>query len=124
MDGHKTANILVIEDDEAFRRLVAQILERGGFNVFPVRDFTAAIQIIESNQPIELLLTDVGLPAGTPHGISIAQMAKTRRPLLKIVYMSGSYDPAMLRTMIDGASFLMKPFRAEKLIEAVETALA
>ena len=123
MDGRKTANILVIEDDDAFRRLVEQMLQRGGYTVFPVRDFTAAIEIIEGDQPIDLLLTDVSLPAGTPHGISVAQMAKTRRPHLKVVFMTGSYDPGMLDAMTDGAALLTKPFRAEKLLAAVESAL-
>jgi hypothetical protein len=120
----RDASILVIEDDEAFRRVVVTILERGGFHVLSVRDFAAAIEIIESDQRIDLLLTDVGMPAGTPHGLSIAQMAKTRRPRLKVLYMSGSYDSGQIGAMIDGALFLSKPFRPERLIQTVETALA
>jgi DNA-binding NtrC family response regulator len=122
--GQRDASILVIEDDEAFRRVVVTILERGGFKVIAVRDFTAAIAIVESDQPIDLLLTDVGMPVGTPHGLSIAQMAKTRRPRLKVLYMSGSYDAGQIGAMVDGAAFLSKPFRPERLIQSVETALA
>ncbi len=121
--GQRDASILVIEDDEAFRRVVVTILERGGFKVMAVRDFAAAIAVIEGEQPIDLLLTDVGMPVGTPHGLSIAQMAKTRRPRLKVLYMSGSYDVAQIGAMIDGAAFLGKPFRPEHLIRSVETAL-
>jgi DNA-binding NtrC family response regulator len=120
----RDASILVIEDDEAFRRVVVTILERGGFKVLPVRDFAAAIEIIESDVRIDLLLTDVGMPAGTPHGLSIAQMAKTRRPRLKVLYMSGSYDARQIGAMLDGALFLSKPFRPERLIQSVETALS
>lgn len=120
----RDVSILVIEDDEAFRRVVVTILERGGFRVIPVRDFAAAIEVIESDQRIDLLLTDVGMPAGTPHGLSIAQMAKTRRPRLKVLYMSGSYDAGQIGAMIDGSLFLSKPFRPERLIQSVETALA
>jgi DNA-binding NtrC family response regulator len=120
----RDASILVIEDDEAFRRVVVAILERGGFKVIATRDFAAAIEVIESDARIDLLLTDVGMPAGTPHGLSIAQMAKTRRPRLKVVYMSGSYDAQQIGAMLDGAMFLSKPFRPEQLIQLVETALS
>ena len=123
MGQRDDGSILVIEDDDAFRRVVTTILERQGFKVVAVRDFAAAIAVIESNQPIALLLTDVGLPVGTPHGLSVAQMAKSRRPHLKVLYMSGSYDPEQIGAIIDGASFLAKPFRPEQLIKAVETAL-
>lgn len=124
MDEQRDASILLIEDDEAFRRVVVTILERNGFKVTAVHDFGAAIRIIESDEPIDLLLTDVGMPVGTPHGLSIAQMAKTRRPRLKVIYMSGSYDAGQIGAMIEGALFLNKPFRPERLIQSVETALA
>lgn len=124
MGQQRDASILVIEDDEAFRRVVVTILERSGFKVIPVSDFGTAIRIIESDERIDLLLTDVGMPAGTPHGLSIAQMAMARRPRLKIVYMSGSYGASQIGAMIDGALFLNKPFRPEQLIQSVETALA
>lgn len=122
--GQRDISILVIEDDDSYRRLVTTILEKSGFTVIPVRDFAAAIEVIESDRRVDLLLTDVGMPAGTPHGLSIAQMAKARRPSLKVLYMSGSYDSQQIGTMLDGALFLNKPFRPEGLIQAVETALA
>ncbi len=124
MSEDRELRILVIEDDDAFRRVVVHILQRGRFKVTAVPDFTAAIEIIESDEPIDLLLTDVGMPTGTPHGVSIAQMARSRRPRLKILYMSGSYDAAKIKSVIDGAQFLPKPFLPEQLIRAVEAVLA
>lgn len=118
------ANIMVVEDDDTFRRVVVQILENGGFKALPCRDFAEAIGVIESGQPVDLLLTDIGMPSGTPHGVSIAQMAKARRSRLKLLFMSGSYDAGLIASVIDGARFLAKPFRPEALLQAVDSALA
>jgi CheY-like chemotaxis protein len=118
------ARILVIDDDDAFRRMIGQMLERAGFVVMPAHDFSAAIKFIDSDAPIDLLLTDVGMPAGTPHGVSIALMARTKRPRLKVVYMSGTHSAAQIDAVADAAAFLAKPFRQDDLLRIVESVLA
>jgi CheY-like chemotaxis protein len=124
MSEQEKARILLIEDDDAMRRMVAQMLEQAGFAVMPAHDYSAAIQFIESAAPIDLLLTDIGMPAGTPHGVSIALMARTKRPRLKIVYMSGTHSAAQIDAVADAAAFLAKPFRRDDLLRTVESVLA
>lgn len=124
MPSKQGAHILVIEDDDSFRRTVVQMLERSGYRATPVPGFAAAIEIIESSEPVDLLLTDIRMPAGTPHGVAIAQMAQLRRPGLKVVYMSGSYDTADISPLVDDARILQKPFLRNTLIESIEAALA
>ena len=77
--------------------------------------------LIEGSARIDFLLADVGMPAGTPHGLSIGKMAQLRRPGLKVLYMSGS-DLGEF-AMFHGEPKLRKPFTTEELIAAVKAAL-
>jgi len=116
--------ILVVENDTAFRRVVVTMLERSGFNVLAASDFAEAAAVIEGARQIDLLLADAGLAPQAPDRPSIADFAKLRRPSLRIVYMSSSYDSQQVVGLVEGASFLAKPFRSKRLIQSVETALA
>ena len=57
-------HILVVDDDLQYRTLVVRSLGKAGFHVSAAEDFFAAIKIIEGNQHVHLLLTDVRMPAG------------------------------------------------------------
>ena len=118
-----SGSILVIEDDEAYRHVVITILQNAGFEVLPASDFASAMPIIESNERVDLLLTDIVMPPGTPQGIAIALMARERRPNLKVVYMSGHHDVRYVGALIEGAEFLRKPFRAAQLIALIKSVL-
>src|SRR5215471_9754557 len=85
-------HIVVVEDDPQYRRLVVRMLESAGYRATATDGFSAALSAIESAQHVDLLLADIGMPAGSPHGLSIGKVAQHRKPGLKVVYMSGS-DP-------------------------------
>ena len=116
-------HILVVDDDLQFRAVVGRILENAGFHVSAAADFSAAIKIIEGNQRVHLLLTDVGMPAGTPNGVAIGRMARFRRHRLPIVYMTGSYDTAELSAVEPHVPVLRKPFTIRELLKTVDVAL-
>jgi CheY-like chemotaxis protein len=115
-------NILVLEDDDAYRRLVVRILAGAGFDVLEARDFASAIAIVEGTQRIDLLLADVGMPAQTPQGMSIARMSQIRRHGLKTIYMTGG-DAKQCAFYANDEMVLQKPFTADVLVEAVSTVL-
>lgn len=115
--------ILVVEDDPVCRRMVVRMLETAGFSVMAAEDFASAIAFIESPAQIDLLLADVAMPAGTPHGLSIGRMAELRRSKLKVLYMSGTYDPVELARYNLGSMLLPKPFTAAQLTDAVAAAM-
>lgn len=119
MDSTAGKRILVVEDDPAFRRLVVRMLETAGFAVIPAEDFASAITVIESPTPIDLLLADVAMPAGTPHGLSIGRMAELRRSNLKVIYMSGNLDVSELARYNTGDRLLQKPFTQRQLTDAI-----
>jgi CheY-like chemotaxis protein len=123
MNEQSVAHLLVVEDDAAFRRFVVRALESGGFRVTAAENFAAAIKVIEQGDRVDLLISDVGLGPGEPHGIALGNMAQLRRSHLKIIYITGSYDPQLVNQYGAPTAVLQKPFTAETLIAAVTAAL-
>jgi CheY-like chemotaxis protein len=116
-------HVLVVEDDEAYARLVRRMLEAEGYRVTNARDFVTALPIIEGSDDVDLLLADVNLPPGTPHGVSIGLMAEGRRHGLKTIYMSGSIDTEAIARFAPHATILRKPFTAAELAAAIQATL-
>ena len=116
--------ILVVEDSADYRRLVARMLQDGGFKVIEAADFTEAMRTIEGGQDLTLLLADIGMPAGTPHGFSIGAIARRHRPELKIVYMTGGQDARQFSLNPGDSIVLLKPFTGDELIATINAALA
>lgn len=118
----KKVHILVVEDDAAFRPLVARMLERAGYKVTQAADYREALKFVETEDSIGLLLLDIGMPAGMPHGFAIAKMAQLRQVRLRVVYMTGS-DAAQVLQYTDGAPILQKPFTSDQLMTTIRAAL-
>jgi CheY-like chemotaxis protein len=123
MDANAPRHILVVEDNESYRRLIARMLEDAGFKVTGAGDFASAMAVLDSAEEIDLLLGDIGMPPGTPHGFSIGSVAQRRRQDLKLLYMTGAYDPKEFALFSEDATVLRKPFTAAELIKAIEAAL-
>ncbi|HVJ54521.1 MAG TPA: response regulator [Aliidongia sp.] len=116
-------HVLVVEDDESYRRLVVRMLESAGYRVTAAGDFAAAMAVIDGPEAIDLLLTDVGMPPGTPHGVSIGSVAQLKRRELRLIYMSGGFDPTDFVLHDEAAMILRKPFTVSELTEAVRQTL-
>jgi len=84
--------VLVVDDDEACRYLLERELKAAGHEPVLHHDWTGVIDLLEGSETIDALVTDLRLPAGTPNGVSLAQMAKKRRPELKIVFITAFAD--------------------------------
>jgi CheY-like chemotaxis protein len=116
-------HILVVEDEEPYGLVVKRMLEGAGYRVSMAKDFVTALHVIEGSEHIDLLLADVNMPSGTPHGLSIGLMAESKRHNLKVVYMSGSIDPAQITRFAPQAKMLAKPFTSQQLLAVVKAAL-
>jgi CheY-like chemotaxis protein len=115
--------ILVVEDEEAVRLVVTRLLSQSGFEVIEAANGAAALRIAGTHpDPIDLLLTDVGL--GDMLGTEVALRVRERFPEVKVIFMSGEADPlpgdAKAKT---GDTFLPKPFRLGELLELVRKTL-
>jgi two-component system cell cycle sensor histidine kinase/response regulator CckA len=116
--------ILLVEDDNTVRALVRTMLEQVGYNVLEAADGFMALDRAKSHGPgIDLLITDVVMPrAGGRH---VVDALKSERPDIKVLYLSGYTDDAIVRHGIlqGGANFLQKPFTATVLTTRVREIL-
>ena len=120
--GNET--ILVVEDDDAVRVLVATSLERAGYTVLAAADGRDALPIIERQPgPIHLLLTDVVLPAMS--GQELAEHARASRPDMRVLFMSGYTPNAVVHhgVLDEGVNYLAKPFSRGELLGQVRAVL-
>jgi PAS domain S-box-containing protein len=115
--------VLVVEDDHAVRLLCRALLERAGYRVFDAADPRQAEDLFRQHADrIDVLLTDVIMPGSS--GPSLFARLSLDRPLLRVLYMSGYADSAIVQP--EGASdvvFLQKPFTAHGLLCKVREAL-
>ena len=116
-------HIVMVEDDGAWLRVIQALLEHAGHRVTAFPDYRGALELIESQEAIDLLLTDIQLPTDTPHGLSLARMAKLRRRRLPILFMTG--DPELAELVDEDLGFtLIKPFSRAVLLDAVQRSIS
>jgi CheY-like chemotaxis protein len=115
--------ILLVEDDEAFRYSVARYLTDAGYVVIVAPDSMAALHELSSGAAIDLLVTDIVMPQGKPHGIALARMARMRRASLPIILVTGYEDVVRDSSDLPGPIF-HKPVDMAALTEAIGKLLA
>jgi PAS domain S-box-containing protein len=119
-----TETILVVEDEEAMRRVVIRSLEASGYKVLAATAGDEALRIAaEHAGDIHLLLTDVVMPRMS--GRALAQELAKMRPTVKVLYMSGYADNAFVRNgeIDEGTHFIGKPFTVGDLANKVREVL-
>jgi PAS domain S-box-containing protein len=116
--------ILIVEDNDALRKLQIRTVRSLGYIAMEARHGAAALEILRTDERIDLLLTDVVLPEGVS-GPALATAARELRPGLKLVFMSG-YAPQdiMQNYNLSGARCLLKPFTRAALGHALQAELA
>jgi len=107
--------ILVVEDDATVRSIISDALQGLGYRVLPAADARLAIPLLQSKGVIDLLISDVILPH--VNGRKLAEMARTSRPALKVLFVSGYSENAIVRgDLIEaGMDMLTKPFALDTL---------
>jgi CheY-like chemotaxis protein len=119
-----TETILLVEDEEMVRRLVRETLEREGYTLLDADGPVEAQKIIRSYKDrIHLMITDVVMPKLS--GRELAQRVARERPEMKVLYMSGYTDNAVVASGVLGTEmpFLQKPFTPSVLARKVRQVL-
>ena len=116
--------ILLVEDEPALRELFVRTLELQGYRVIAAADGHAAQELeVAGTGALHLLLTDVVMPHVS--GRQLAAALRARQPGLRVLYMSGYTDDAVIRhgVLEPGSSFLQKPFTPTDLARRVREVL-
>ena len=122
LDGKET--ILVVEDDDAVRRMTLEFLKIRGYALIAARSAADAIQLVASlEEHIDLVLTDVVMPG--MKGRELIEQLEKLRPNLKVLYMSAynEDDAINIGILSPGTSFIEKPFSPDQLAAKVRDVL-
>jgi signal transduction histidine kinase len=111
--------VLIVEDEDAVRMLVAEVLRELGYVFHQAADADAALPILRSDRRLDLLVADVGLPG--MNGRQLAETARALRPGLKVLFITGY---AEIATESDGfleagMAMITKPFTVDMLAEKI-----
>ncbi len=115
------ATILMVEDDPAFADALDRGLRAARFDVVAVNDSLEALRLLETDRPVDMLLTDIKMPEGQPHGIALSVMARRQRPALPVIFMSGY--PDLIRDAGLDETVFAKPFNLTVLVDAIRQRL-
>jgi PAS domain S-box-containing protein len=119
-----TETVLVVEDNADVRRMVENQLSRLGYQVIAAGHGPAALAVLETGVPVDLLFTDVVMPEGMT-GFELAEAALRQRPNLKVLVTSGFPGSNLRRPTgaLEPVELLSKPYRRQDLARAVRDTL-
>ncbi len=118
--------VLVIDDEATVRMLIVEVLKEAGYTAIEADDGPSGMKVLQSAIPIDLLITDVGLPGGM-NGRQVADAAREIRPDLKILFVTGFAENAAVGNghLSPGMAVVTKPFvmtdLGNKIVEIMET---
>ena len=112
--------ILLVEDDDAVRTVISNILRRSGYQVLVADSPESCLALVrELDDPIDLLLTDVVMPG--MNGLQLHERLQEMRPGLRAIYMSG-YDEGVFEgraTRAGDIDLMQKPISIPLLLEKI-----
>jgi two-component system, cell cycle sensor histidine kinase and response regulator CckA len=117
-----TETILVVEDEDAVRAVVCNILSRQGYETIGARSPEEALVLCREHQGIGMLLSDIVMPHMS--GIELSRLVVEGRPAIRVLLMSGYADEGLERYELDSnVAFLQKPITPESLTRRVREVL-
>ncbi|MCQ4287586.1 response regulator [Pseudomonas stutzeri] len=116
-------HVLIVEDMPAVRMLVLEMLSEAGYRCSEAGDVATALSVLRDDPSVDLLLTDVGLPQLS--GRELADVARTHRPALPVLFMTGYAENAVRRDrfLAEGMDMVVKPFQISELLAKVRRVL-
>jgi|SRR5690349_15719975 DNA-binding NtrC family response regulator len=114
--------ILVVEDEEVYRELLARILTKAGYDVVQAADGFRALSIMEKSK-IDLVISDIFMPG--MNGYSLVARLRAKWPSMPVILTTGFLSEETAKNMMNGSvDFIPKPIDPEKLIELIHRQLS
>jgi CheY-like chemotaxis protein len=121
MVDRAATTVLVVDDEEGMREVAAATLRRAGYTVIAVGGGAEAMEVLHHTPGVDVLFTDIKMPG--IDGFRLADMAKVRRPRLKVIYATGYRDEVDTKPGVRHGPILDKPYSPEQLRQEVHLAL-
>lgn len=114
--------VLVVDDEPTVRMLIADTLAELGYECIEAADAAAGLKVLQSDLDLDLLISDVGLPGGMS-GRQMADVARTRRPNLKVLFITGYAENAAISNghLEPGMHVMSKPFPMDALATRIKS---
>jgi PAS domain S-box-containing protein len=118
--AQQRGTVLVVDDEANVRLLVREVLADMGYATLEAEDGQTGLVILQSKTPVDLLISDVGLPGGM-NGRQLADAARAVRPMLKVLFITGYAENAVVGNghLEPGMQVLTKPFDLDALAARV-----
>ena len=114
------AKILIVEDEATILLLVKSVLKHAGHDTLTASTLTEAQAILDSDQHLDLVVTDIQLGEGTEAGIQIGQIIAQSRAGTPVIYASGrALTDGMQQLLVEPSVFVPKPYTDEKMLAAL-----
>lgn len=116
----RRAMVVIVDDEAPIRILAAEALSDAGYDFVAAEDGRAGLALLKATPSAELLITDVGLPGGM-NGRQLADAARAARPGLKVLFITGYAESAVLTggDLEEGMHIMTKPFELKALARRV-----
>jgi two-component system, response regulator PdtaR len=114
----KDLRVLVVEDEQLVRMILAESLRADAFEVLEAGNADEALVVLEDNEEIFAVITDVRMP-GSMNGIGLARQIESRWPEIKIILTSAYVEPHN-GDIPGSAAFVPKPYSPERFIELLK----
>jgi two-component system, response regulator PdtaR len=114
--------ILVVEDEELARLIIADYLKEGGFKVLETANAEQALQVLESRADVRAVVLDVVMP-GAMDGIALARAIHARWPAIALLVISGKVAPTKAH-LPPGTGFLPKPYFGPSIVGRIRAIIS
>jgi CheY-like chemotaxis protein len=110
--------VLVVEDETLVRIFMADFLDEAGFKVFEAVNADEALTVLQARPDVQVVITDIEMPAGSMNGLKLAQTIQKRWPGIGVVISSGRDRPGP-DDLSDKVAFLAKPYLPDTVINLI-----
>ena len=113
----RSGTVLVVEDEPIQRMMIADLVEEAGLDVIEALDADDAVRILETRLDVRVVFADIDMPGGFD-GMKLAASIRDRWPPIELILTSARRDVPLHEIPARGIFFL-KPFREDKIVEAL-----